>query len=481
MSSQISAAPPTLPILPALAAIGRACYNCHSRPAESVQLQRCSKCCLVFYCSLACQKNDWAYHKALCRLLAEHEKYLAQELANDPGRQRSVDFFQRAPIKYISRLKREMSERECALLRFEPRCLECRRTRQQTRLEASVNPSLPLKLLIPCSDCQLSFACEDHWPHVRWEHTQAKCEGGPDGLSQCVLNRELLENEECFSKMLRMPELLLLYGQAHMTYRWVAPRTETSWKALEGVTWNDRFRSQLEAEFPLARGSASAVWMRLMSDALSMPMTALYVLEQFNVDRDWSTKSVLTIHVVGAQGKEFRNACCFENILHQLPEVKTLHVVFCGTRLKIPLSQIGRGPHIPMTCCLDCQRRGREIYIEGHDIEYYLLPTALGSTYTIPDLAIVYDPPELTAEERGLWKLTIEFLVSRNIPSVFTVFTHAESTGVNRLMLNAGVRLVPALGPCRNPWGSLLLKKDSELLHSFYSDNMYFAGGFKGR
>lgn len=59
-------------------------------------------------------------------------------------------------------------------------------------------------------------------------------------------------------------------------------------------------------------------------------------------------------------------------------------------------------------------------------------------------------------------------------------YTQDECISTNSLLGDAGARLVPGLETCRNPWGSLLAKKDAEQPRRFFAENMYLAGGFKG-
>jgi hypothetical protein len=120
------------------------------------------------------------------------------------------------------------------------------------------------------------------------------CEGGYDGLPQCALNRELIEDDEWDATMLMQPELPPQYAAPLRTYRWIPARLESTWKSLRNVTWGQKFHAQLELDFPGAPFSPS---MRRMSDILSMPMTALYALECLNDNLDWTKKDVLTIHV----------------------------------------------------------------------------------------------------------------------------------------------------------------------------------------
>lgn len=139
--------------------------------------------------------------------------------------------------------------------------------------------------------------CENHWPLVKAEHTHTICEGGFDGLPQCILNQELLEDDEWDAKMLLLPVPIPQYRAETYSYRWIPARVEDAWTSLKNITWAEKFQAQLESDFPTAGGSESTVWMRRMSDVLSLPMTALYALELLNGNLDWTTQETLTIHV----------------------------------------------------------------------------------------------------------------------------------------------------------------------------------------
>jgi len=43
------------------------CANCKNLEKLEKEFQKCSRCGLVFYCSKACQRNDWPNHKQLCK------------------------------------------------------------------------------------------------------------------------------------------------------------------------------------------------------------------------------------------------------------------------------------------------------------------------------------------------------------------------------------------------------------------------------
>ncbi|KAJ6595070.1 hypothetical protein DFH09DRAFT_974239 [Mycena vulgaris] len=477
------------PTLPCVAAVGATCYECYALPPESVKLKKCSGCHLVSYCNTSCQKTNWPTHKQFCRAIATlEEPIMASSIVHWAGVSTAEELAlivkQRIAICQIQ-LGRPISPHEMQLLHLEPRCLFCARSDQLIRIEVATGRSAAYHTLVPCPTCRLSFACETHWALVRDEHTTMMCEGGYDGLPQCVLNQELIADDEWDAKMLLLPTPLPQYCAPLRIYRWIPSRV-SAWTSLRDVTWAEIFQAQLESEFPAARGS-SAVWLRRMSDILCMPMTAVYALECLNDDLAWTRKDTLTIHVIGAQSKELWNAICFENILHQLPGVKTVKVVLCGVMLESHLGSDMRGGPYDLNCYLrvkfprDCTRRGRARFNEYYDVHYHDLPQKLGPRFTVPDLAIAFDSGASEPQFAAAWKRTIAFLVAREIPSVFATYTQEEAIADSGLLLAAGARLAPALGPTRNPWGSLLAKRDVGLPRRFYSDNMCLAGGFRGR
>ncbi|KAJ7140427.1 hypothetical protein C8R46DRAFT_1135612 [Mycena filopes] len=448
---------------PWLAVVGGACYRCHAQPGGEVSLKRCSSCRLVSYCGSSCQRHDWSEHKQFCRAVGSFKVSMVP--------------LDKLPMLYTLKVEncqrilgRLLSGHEQQLVASEPRCLAC----------GKMVSGVPSPGLTPCTDCRLSFACEEHWEVAHATHTQSPCESGHDGLSQCALNQELLEDDEWHSRMHASFGTSRVYFAPLNLYRWIPASTGNLWASVQGLTWADAFQNQLESEFPAARGDFN-VWMRRMSESLSLPMTVLYGLELPDTTLDWMNKPVLTIHVIGAGLKELYHAISFETLLHRLPNLKRLEVVLCGPRLKSQLDQNDFHGRNPLICCSDCENRGRTRCDEYYDMHYEDLPTALGARYRLPDLAIAFNSGVSEPALRKHWRRTIAFLVASNIPSVFTSFTQPEAVADNALLAAAGAQLVPGLGPCRNPWGSMLAAKDVGNESEFFSQNMWLAGGFNAR
>jgi hypothetical protein len=97
--------------------------------------------------------------------------------------------------------------------------------------------------------------------------------------------------------------------------------------------------------------------------------------------------------------------------------------------------------------------------------------------------------------ETTLWSQTIQILLERGIPALFTVRglnmptpqhdTHMEKANEHLyarrdlgMLRGSGAFLVPKLTLLRNPWGSLLMQLNLDKLHGFCAANQWLAGAF---
>ncbi|TRM60620.1 hypothetical protein BD626DRAFT_504661 [Schizophyllum amplum] len=447
-------------IPPHTAYVGQACFKCHKSVEESASLKTCTSCRRVRYCSVQCQKDDWKAHKAFCKALrlvesdpatydtlsrfvlnyAEHHPYHADRV-NKLGEGMGVN----EANLLIRRLGRPMTTVERNVVGWQARCMTCARTDSLIRMEAARNNS-DITPLSSCSDCHLSFYCKpEHWQDAQRIHADEPSEDGHHTLTQCAIQRQMRLDQLFRRSIEEIPE-------GPSTFQWAPDRQKDQWTSLADANWESEFgvvlSESLQLDTPEAVASSRSLgpMLHCASDGLSMPMTILYGLENLNSDDTWTTKATLTIHVLGpAVEPELMKAQLFEEIMHQLPKVQTLQIIFCGPDIP-PNSE----NWMEMETCPRCRRAGRKRRQRLYSRTYHEYALRLGSAYEVPDLAVAFNSG-CSQEARDSWVGTIKHLVQRKVPTIFTAFNREEGEAEGKLFANAGATLVPALGPRKNP------------------------------
>ncbi|KAJ7753982.1 hypothetical protein B0H14DRAFT_420514 [Mycena olivaceomarginata] len=241
-------------------------------------------------------------------------------------------------------------------------------------------------------------------------------------------------------------------------------------------------RLVLEAEFHdemrkyAGKLTARSVFPAIMeaSDNLSMAMTVLYGLEMLNEDDGWTRKHTLRVHIIGASAMEANSVIIFEEILHHLPQVKILKLVLCGPDMPVgALSQT-----VALETCSECTQLGRQHIQEHVADKYHIFVQNQGSQFQKPDLCIAFNSGA-SAVSTHTWLPTLKLLIEGKIPTVFTSYNREEAEDQAALLRAAGAKLHPAVGPTRNPWGSIKLHHPSPKVYGFDSSNGWLAGGFR--
>ncbi|KAJ7844891.1 hypothetical protein B0H14DRAFT_2775756 [Mycena olivaceomarginata] len=419
-----------VPPLPAR--LGLACYRCFKE--EDFRLSRCSGCHRISYCS-AGASLDWKIHKPMCKALSAIEKSnlvaaatLFFSLPSEP----TTDFkrssqYDRGPCLLISSVSARPTITERNLVGWEPRCMVClfewrpRRTEQRRR-----SPGI-------------SFPARRRYEGTSISRTLWRGAHDPSGQ-----------------------------------FMWAPERIQSAWTSLAGLSWVGEFGDEMRRSVGVPAQRPMAPWIRAASDNLTMAMTILYGLEKLNDDDAWTRKHTLTVHILGATAKEITGAMVFEEILHRLPEIKTLKLVLCGPEMP--------GGHIPRTIALDtcpeCTRLGRKRIHEHVADTYHGFVQNKGTKFEKPDLCIAFNSGA-SQESTHTWPATFKFLVERKILSLFTAYNREEAEAEATLLRAAGATLHSALGPAKNPWGSIKMIPEPNKVYGFYAVNGWLAGGFK--
>ncbi|KAK1221519.1 hypothetical protein PQX77_015638 [Marasmius sp. AFHP31] len=528
------------PIPSLLANLLQACHFCCRDELDLYQekrrLYKCPKCSSVAYCGQGCQKDDWKFHKELCKAFCALEKdYEMKQIAIDHLPPEIMLPTQMSWIEttVLNRLARENALEEMRFFRMtlgrEPTFSEGQtksraafdsnsgRTDRMISVGAEVPPpTAPLMFFknIPepkkhalkaCSTCQSVFYCsEEHWQSARPMHATLPAEGGFDcGRTQCQLFDDI-RVDSSFMATMTEGSGMLVWNPTRIKQQWEPLRdgqARKNWEEEYGELLKEHFKDEM-TQSKEAEEASLPPSLRAISVGLSMPMTILYVLQRLNADEEWTRKPELTIHVIGASSeKEVPAAVVFDEMLHRLPELEHLRLVFVGPDIEhvikalrrpntlkpeymnpcefVPFSY-PRFPTLALSCASsECLRRNRKRTHELHAMLYHEYVENLDSKFMKPDLAIAFNSGANTYQDDN-WKETIEVLVKRKIPSAFTSFSEDEARDVVDLLKEVGATLVPGMGPERNPWGSSQLVPELLKLTGFYSDNRWLAGGLRG-
>ncbi|KAF5354505.1 hypothetical protein D9758_012406 [Tetrapyrgos nigripes] len=467
-----------LNIPPITTAVLQACQKCFKDDTREA-LSRCSKCRSVAYCGAACQKADWKGHKVICKAMSSLDDisiyHLTDAISTDlEATNRICEENAQNETRAIQlALRRSMTVQERNLVGWQPKCYGCARTDRIIRLEKSADHAS----LGCCPDCRLAFYCsQEHWDAVKHFHTGPSKER--DGLSQCQMNQQ-------FRMDIRFQYSVPDAGP----FMWAPERSKPIWEPLkagdEGTTcWEEEFGKDLEMAMQGARVPVVIPFLRAASRGLSMPLTILYALQKLHgEDQVWTSKDTLVIHIMGASiSKEMMSAQLFEEILHRIPNVKTLKLVLIGP-------EVPDSGSVEMETCPDCTRKRRKRIHAHHSMLYHDYVHRQSTKFVAPDLAIAFNSgaSELATDGSGTgpgasWKETIKLLVEKKIPSVFTSFNHSEATTESQTLRDYGATLLATedLGPRKNPWGSMHLIPEPNNITGWYGENMWFTGGFKG-
>lgn len=188
----------------------------------------------------------------------------------------------------------------------------------------------------------------------------------------------------------------------------------------------------------------------LATDSLSMPLTVLAALEESVPDPP--AAETVTLHIVGAAGKEFQSLKLFEEILHLLPTVKHLKVALVGP--ESPGTSAGQtgdlDQDIELNCCSTCGSNGRRRTVTSFQGGYHEYATR--PAYTKPDLAVLFHSGRSQAYVEE-WKPTTHFLVDSGTRTLCTTYTEREAREETAELDELGVSFV--VRPEVNKWRGL--------------------------
>ena len=448
-----------------------ACYGCGAAGGD---LQACSRCRVRIYrrdealsrqrasfCSRACAAKAWTKtkpHKAYCRAWAEAIGDRGDDEAAET-REDNMRLIMAGMSALGPRLSGTIPPRPLAndLVYYEARCFGC--------CSASAGGTRALQL---CDDCGVARWCERCEPDGKRAHLADRDEGG---RLQCEVLREALADQSI---------CLLYHGDPNRPGPLLITQPETCLDKPEPLpaSWDDYLASwDCDAPPPFDRTMTTL--------SLSFPLTVIAAIERFELLQrfDASVSGPITeleVHLVGAE-VEVELALAgptWEQLLHRLPSVKRLRLVFVGPGIKP-----GEQGTVDHDCCPKCTRAGRTRTVIMHRVRRSIEPTLkLQGAYhdvfsdastTVPTIAIALNSG--CHEAPRSWRPTIELLLARRVPTVFTSLQATEAQDDARLIRSiAGDRVLWAEE--RNPFREEHAHIDPFSPHGVWRRNSHWLG-----
>ncbi|KAI6810895.1 hypothetical protein KC335_g5175 [Hortaea werneckii] len=451
------------PSLPLLAIRGFRCFRCLQ---EADTLSKCGACRRAAYCSIPCQIADWHIaHKYQCHAFQEVNAAERRDSGDKNWEQYTTALHQKAQIAKLAAPAAHSGELLQAVI-GQAYCASCYRSPSQLREGQSLHP---------CKICHLAAVCED-------------CESSHTA-QQCSHNQLLADMEDY--KLKHFEDNATVAATITPTKPKRSGRA-TALSHLDG--WLDYFKTigskrdvgsfiSKDFNFDMPDTAVDADmsherWRHLLltTDGLSMPLTVLAALEDIVGLDDLRT---LTLHIVGAAGKEFRSLNLFEEILHLAPAIRHLHVVLIGP--ESPGESAGQtgdfGQEIELDCCQDCATDGRRRTVTSFQGGYH--EYALRPAYQKPDLAVLFHSGRSQAHVEE-WQPTTSFLIDSRTRTLCTTYTQREAQEETAELDSLDVCFLAR--PEVNKWRGLAPLP--ELLegpeHSAYYNN-YYRYVFEGR
>jgi splicing suppressor protein 51 len=179
-------------------------------------------------------------------------------------------------------------------------------------------------------------------------------------------------------------------------------------------------------------------FLKAATDKIGMMVTILAGLEA--VFPDLKDKETLTLHIIGATAKELDALMLFEELLHVLPSLKSIHTSFIGLELPSPEDNEALAS-LPLDCCEPCialnRKRSMTMY-KGSYIEFM----RAHRIFRAPDIAVLFHTGH-SQESISDWLPTIRYLGTQaSHASVFTCFNKMEMTEEIEGLKGAGARFL---------------------------------------
>nr|GAT51356.1 predicted protein [Mycena chlorophos] len=409
-------------------------------------MQRCSNCKRVFYCSPACQRDDWSAHKAECKQLKKVNEKRGHWLADASQRLRHFQVEQ--ALRYLvvaDAVGTNPYSRYPPLISFGRKCQVCFRTEFHA----------PEHDFTPCPKCKLAWWCSPECGAIFTDvaHTAEHCK-----------DLSIVRTVDCFQATVDL----------HPVY--IPPSSLSGWKDYKKRIFPEfDFAADVTSwEFRRAVPNAAQAVDLLATESTSIVATLLSALDI--AIPNLARRKSLCIHVAGAAERELETQGMGEELLHYLPKLKTLTMIYVGPEVW----DNGSEGH-NFACMKECLPQGRRRFSIRRTMTYHAFTQTSTFRVNPPDLVAGFNTG-MGEVDTVSWRNSLRVVLDRNVPAVFTAYSMMEGRDDTRLLRSMDAHFIKGLE--RNKWRGPIPKprEGLELLaveSSHYTNNYYFM--IKGR
>lgn len=462
---------------------GGACMGCLAEPAElpspTTTLKPCGRCRRARYCGTDCQRADFPIHKTVCAALAGVNAHMAAAgRARTPGGappaaggppgawdEMSLPVASAAGVVFGAALGRPPGVKEREYLLYEPRCAVCH----------VPGALLPAGAFSRCPDCRLVVACAgDHAATMAATHT---------GGEACAMLALVRDTEAITVRDARRGEIGGggggSGGDLVQPHAWMpdAP-VSAPWDALPTDGWPGYFEWRHAPAFVPA-------FLVAASDLLSVPLTILHAVMGAlgGTAAAVHARSSLTVHLVGVSDYELRSLFAREELLHLLPNLKTLRLaLFSAEGVLLPGPPRVVGANATCDACAAAGRTAPVLLVGGA-----YATAGLPGAYEEPDLVVGLNSgihSTVAADgHREEWVPMVAAIAARRTPLVLTSYTAEEAVedaDALAVMLSGVDGYGVVDGPAINPWGSAKPYVDMGYTEFYFNSHSYVRAGPTG-
>ncbi|KAJ7471872.1 hypothetical protein FB451DRAFT_1559085 [Mycena latifolia] len=406
------------------------CSNCFHGSQDTVRL--CSKCKRVGYCNVACQNQDWKEHKPLCQQFQNINNYDRDQdyLSHLEPRLRLEHYLQEEEIRW--RIFTETSDDHPygrfpgQLISFGKKCQVCFRTPFHDKE----------RTFTACKNCRLAWWCSSECDaHFSETHTKKEC-----AEFRIVAAFEAVGIAYALA---RPPGQALVIRTEEPRTSYLPPSSLSGWTDYDRLFPEFSFAVDCTAlEFKSAHPDAVQAVKLLATNSASMLMTVFRALE--DVLPDLPTRSTLCIHIVAADGRELGSKAIMEELLHYLPRLKSVTLVYVGPEVD--------GAHsAPNLACSQCQGMGRNRATIRHRATYHEFAHSSEYSAHPPDLVVGFNTGMGEIDVTG-WRASLGVMLASATPAVFTSYTAIEASLDAALLRRMGALFLK--DPQKNIWSA---------------------------